>query len=54
MHNYISEKDNIAICIIYIIRVKEYYWNIKTYQKYGVPSQELKLLFCVELQKEEN
>lgn len=42
------------VCIIYIIRVKEYYWNIKTYQKYGVPSQELKLLFCVELQKEEN
>ena len=26
----------------------------QTYQKYGVPSQELKLLFCVELQKEEN
>jgi len=42
------------VCIIYITRVKEYYGNIKTYQKYGVPSQELKLLFYVELQKEEN
>ena len=33
------------VCTIYIIRVKEYFWDIKTYQKYGVPSQELKLLF---------
>jgi len=42
MHNYIFEKDNIAIygsqfCTIYIIRISGILEGHQRYQKYGVP-----------------
>jgi len=54
MHIYIFEKDNIAIygsyfCTIHIIRISGILVGHQRYQKYGAPSQRIKLYFGIKL-----